>query len=78
MQQGTRSRKERSWKDKEYTNRKQRQCKANKKASLQKKIKIKKRQNKTRNENEAKPSEDEKYKRKANEFNTLAWQSKES
>ena len=47
------------------------------KNSLQKKIKIK-RQNKTRNVNEAKPSEDEKYKRKANEFNTLAWQSKES
>ena len=38
----------------------------------------KKRQNKTRNENEAKQSEDEKYERKANEFNTLAWQSKES
>ena len=49
------------------------------KTSLQKKIKIKKkRQNKTRNENEAKQNEVEKYKRKANEFNTLAWQSKES
>jgi len=33
---------------------------------------------KTRMESKAKQNEVEKYKRKANEFNTLAWQSKES
>lgn len=37
-----------------------------------------KRQNKTKKENKAKQNKVESYKRKASEFNTRSWQSKES